>query len=216
MRPGASNWLWVNENSGRRPVCASYLAVALSCSGNFLLGIIVICMASLAPLTAFAAPGLPNGDRVLSYSVVEQDLRDVLAGIGEQLGLRTKISEHIRGKVHGRLPPAPASELLDRLAALYGLDWYYNAGTVFVSSHDETALKVIALGPVQFSDLADALEDLEITDKRWPIRVSEHGIALAGGPPDYLALVEQTFTALAKRPRDAEVRVLRGSVAGAP
>jgi len=183
---------------------------------NKICAVVFALMIASSFVPASATTRLPNGDRVLTYFVVEQDLRDVLANIGEQLGLRTKISERIHGKVHGRLPSASATELLNRLAALYGLDWYYNSGTIFVSSHDETALKVIALGPVQFSDLAHALDDLGISDKRWPIRASDHGIALAGGPPDYLALVEQTFTALAKRPRDADVRVLRGSVAGAP
>ena len=78
-----------------------------------------------------AAP-LPNPRQMISYSVVDQDLRDTLTGIGEQLGLRISISAKIHGRVHGRMPPATAEQTINRLASLYRFDWYCDGRTLYI------------------------------------------------------------------------------------
>ena len=149
-------------------------------------------------------------------SIVEQSLPEVLIGIGKQLGVRVKVSSAVHGQVHGRLEAGSGAELLNRLSALYDLEWFYNNGTVFVSLRSEAGTKLIPLGAVRAADLAAALDDLGVSDSRWPLRASSRGLAIASGPPDFLALVEQTYAALAQRPHDSQVRVFRGSAANAP
>ena len=139
----------------------------------------------LAPAAAWAAP-LPDPQQMISYSVVDQDLRDVLTGIVEQLDLRSSISPQIHGRVHGRLPPATAEKTLDRLAALYGFDWYCDGRTIFVSGYGEAVSKVEPLGPVAPDALVQTLNELGVSDNRWPLRVaSVSGVAAVNGPPRY-------------------------------
>jgi type III secretion protein C len=180
-----------------------YLAV--TCAAAVLLG---------APVVQ-AAP-LPDPQRMISYSVVDQDLRDTLTGIGEQLGLRTNISVQIHGRVHGRLAPATAEETLDRLASLYGFDWYCDGKTIFVSAYDEAVSKVLPLGPVSADELARTLDEFGVSDTRWPLRVARApGVAAVNGPPRYASLVDETLTALAQASKTGvtEVHVFRGSAA---
>lgn len=167
----------------------------------------------LAAVEANAAP-LPDAHRVVSYSVVDQNLRDVIAGIAEQLGLRAVISPHVHGQVHGRLPAAQAATMLDRLGGLYGFDWYYDDRTVFVTSYDEAESKVLPLGPVSASELVQTLQELGVSDDRWPVRIAPaSGVAAVDGPPHYAMLVDQTLAALAAGAKSGvtEVHVFRGT-----
>jgi type II secretory pathway component GspD/PulD (secretin) len=173
-------------------------------------------IALLAVSPARAAP-LPDAQRVITYSVVDQSLRDVLAGIGQQLNLRTEISSHVHGQVHGRLPPATAREMLDRLAALYEFDWYYDDRTLFVSGWDEAVSKVLPLGSVGAGELRRTLRQLGVSDDRWPVRVADaSGVAAVNGPPHYAGLVDQTLVALAQgaKASETQVHVFRGTAAG--
>ena len=175
---------------------------------------------SIAPLLAAVeahAASLPAPQRVVSYSVVNQDLRDVIAGISAQLGLRAVISPHVHGQVHGRLPAAPAATMLDRLGGLYGFDWYYDDRTVFVTAYDEAVSKVMPLGPVSANELEETLRELDVSDDRWPVRIATaSGVAAVDGPPHYAMLVDQTLAALAAGAKNGvtEVHVFRGTAAG--
>lgn len=170
---------------------------------------------SLAAVEAKAAP-LPDANRIVRYAVVDQDLRDVITGIAAQLGLRAVISPHVHGQVHGRLPAAPAATMLDRLGGLYGFDWYYDDRTVFVTAYDEAVSKIMPLGPVSASELEQTLQELNVSDDRWPVRfATASGVAAVDGPPHYAMLVDQTLAALAAGAKNGvtEVHVFRGTAA---
>lgn len=178
-------------------------------------GSILIAAPLPAAVEAHAAP-LPDARRIVSYSVVNQDLRDVIAGIAAQLGLRAVISPHVHGEVHGRLPAAPAATMLDRLGGLYGFDWYYDDRTVFVTAYDEAVSKVMSLGPVSARGLVQTLNELGVSDDRWPVRIAPAaGVAAVDGPPHYAMLVDQTLAALTAGARSGvtEVHVFRGTAA---
>ena len=173
-------------------------------------------IASLAAGPAAHASPLPDPQRVITYAVVDQNLRDVLTGIGAQLGLRTEVSAHVQGQVHGRLPPAGARLMLDRLAALYGFDWYCDGHTLFITSYDEAVSKILPLGEVSPTEFVQTLRQLDVSDNRWPLRVARSSdVAEVSGPPHYTALVDQTLAALAQSAKAgvAEVRVFRGTAA---
>ncbi len=197
----------VNANREGAVLPRSCLAVFLA-TGSFL---------ALAPLLAAVearAAALPDEHRVVRYSVVDQDLRDVIAGIAAQLGLRAVISPRVHGQVHGRLPAAPAVTMLDRLGGLYGFDWYYDDRTVFVTAYDEAVSKVMPLGPVRAGELEQTLQELGVSDDRWPVRIATaSGVAAVDGPPHYAMLVDQTLAALAAGARNGvtEVHVFRGT-----
>ncbi len=182
----------------------------------------IVCVMSLFAVAAFLAAGspasatpLPNPDRVVALSVVDQDLGEVLGELGSQIGFRVSVSPAVHGRVHGRLPAVPAAAFLDHLAGMFGFEWYFDGETLYASAYSESASKLLVLGTIDAGQLSRTLEQLGIADPRWPIRVSsDAGLGLAEGPPRYLALVEQTLAALPRRsvPSGA-VRIFRGSAA---
>jgi len=177
-------------------------------------GAAIVGIAMLLAARGAAAP-LPNGERPLQYAVVDQELREVLLGIGAELGLRVEVSQAVRGRVRGRLPPASAEEMLRRLADLYAFDWYHDGEVLWVSARSEAVSKLVALPGPEAQLLRQALAELGIADPRWPVRVSARaGLVMVSGPPRYAALVEQAAAALARRQQaPLAVRVFRGSAA---
>jgi type III secretion protein C len=176
----------------------------------------IMAFTAVLPLVAARATPLPNAQRLISYSVVDQDLHAVLTGIGAQLGLRTEISNRVQGQVHGRLPPAAARVMLDRLGSLYGFDWYCYNRTLFVSTYDEAVSKILPLGPVGAVELTRTLRELGVSDERWPVRAGRASDVVAvDGPPHYAALVDQTLAALEQGAKAGvtEVHVFRGAAA---
>ena len=176
-------------------------------------------MAPGAVAPAVAAP--PDWrTRPFDYAVVDQELKEVLVELGKRVGLNAVVSDAVRGRVRGRLARGTALETLDRLAAIYGLDWFTDGSTLHVSSVGEAVSRLVDLGGVPPMQLDSALRGLGVHDARWPIRASDPslGLAMVSGPPRYVALVEQTLAVLARRPRPdgspqtepARIRVFRG------
>lgn len=184
--------------------------------------------AAQVPTTAPGDP-LPNAaaaapadwrSRTFDYQIVDQDLREVLVELGKRVGLNATLSEGVRGRVRGRLTRGTASETLDRLAAIYGLEWFTDGSTLHVSSVNEAVSRLIDLGGVSAAQLETALRGIGVHDARWPVRGSDPslGLAMISGPPRYVGLVEQTLAVLARRPRPdgtpqtepARIRVFRG------
>ncbi len=172
-------------------------------------------MATLLATSAAAAP-LPPVSGIVTYAVVDQDLRDVLTEVMQQSGLRLNLSDAVHGRVHGRFQPAPFAVLLDQLAKSYGFDWYYDGATLFVSAVSEATNKLLPLGPVDLAQLKRSLDTLDVSDPRWPLHGSADAkVVIVDGPPRYVQLVEQTEAALAQRTDAvAKVGVFRGSVSG--
>ena len=171
-------------------------------------------LAVLISSPAWPAP-LPQSDRPVAYAVVDQDLRDVVTEVAQQSGLRVSVSDAVHGRVRGRLPPAPLADFLNHLAATYGLDWYYDGSTLFVTAAAEAASKLLSLGLVSQPQLEANLDALGVTDARWPLRGSPDGrLVVVSGPPRYVQLVEQTLSALSQQRGQSvdKVGVFRGTV----
>lgn len=166
------------------------------------------------------AAAVPWPEEPLAYTVVDQDLRDLLAEIGVRLGVRLRVSDAVKARVRGRLPPAPPHEFLARLAAIYGFEWFYDGGTLWVSAPSEGQTRMMPLGPVPFEQLVLAMDELGLSDPRWPLLGSgQAGVVVVNGPPRFVAMAEQALAALQQRARPAvaaDIRVFRGQSAGAP
>ncbi|WP_458097130.1 hypothetical protein [Roseomonas sp. WA12] len=184
-------------------------------------------MQPIAPVAPGAETPMPAASSVpdwrtrpFDYAVVDQELKEVLVELGKRVGLNAVVSDGVRGRVRGRLARGTALETLDRLAAIYGLDWFTDGSTLHVSSVGEAVSRLVDLGGVPPQQLDSALRGLGVHDARWPIRSSDPalGLAMVSGPPRYVALVEQTLAVLARRPRPdgspqtepARIRVFRG------
>ena len=171
------------------------------------------------PGPAGAAP-VPWPDEPLAYTVVDQDLRDLLAEIGTRLGVRVRVSDAVKARVRGRLPPAPPREFLARLASIYGFEWFYDGGTIWVSAPAESQTRMMQLGPVPYEQMTAAMDELGLSDDRWPLLGSgQAGVVVVNGPPRFVMMAEQALAALQQRARPqvgADIRVFRGQSTGVP
>ena len=165
---------------------------------------------------AEAAP-LPTSAETVTYSVVDQDVRDVLTEIIQQAGLPSHVSDAVHGRVRGRLPSASLAATLDRLGRTYGFDWYFDKSAVWISAESETREQMIPLQSIDMPHLDQTLDSLGISDPRWPLRASADGkLVIVDGPVRYVDLVAQTIASLKPEQNvPTHVSVFRGS-ASAP
>ncbi|WP_245471957.1 secretin N-terminal domain-containing protein [Bradyrhizobium nanningense] len=169
------------------------------CAGVFIC--IGIMRSSAASLSLPSAP--------YSYTVLDQDLSAALQEFGNNLNIRVNVSADVRGRIRGRMPDLPPREFLDRLTALYNLQWYYDGLVLYISAAHEAQSRLIVLNPISFDVLKSALDALNISDERYIVKPAPgEGLILASGPPRFVALVDQTLKGLV-----AEAQARRGPVA---
>jgi type III secretion protein C len=143
-----------------------------------------------------AEPPWP-AESTYDYVVVDQDLRTVIEQFGFNTGLRVSLSDAVQGKVHGRLPAALPRDFFDHLTEMFGLDWYYDGATIAVSAKSEAQTQLITLKGASFSELQSALETAGFLDQRYHLRSGpENNVAIASGPPQFLAMVKQMAATL--------------------
>jgi type III secretion protein C len=173
-----------------------------------------------AVLTAAAILiGMPQVARALDpkwppgpykYVVIEQDLKDALIEFGRTINVPVKVSDEVKGKLHGDLGSGSAEEFFKRLTASQGLVWYFDGSVLHVNSASELRTEVIDLGSILPTDVVSKLSKLGIADPRYPIRTTPGSSLISvSGPPPYIVLVRQTLVAMARQ--DDRVRVFRGS-----
>ena len=164
-----------------------------------------------APASAAHGEALHLNNKPYNYTVIDQDLRDVLRQFGANLGLRVTVSDAVQGRIRGRKVALPPAAFLDDLAKEFGFDWYYDGYTLFVTANNESVTKTIELGGMGFTTLQDNLKTLGIADDRFQLRPLPAGDAvLVAGPPRYVELVEQTL-AKPPEPPSGNITVYRGS-----
>jgi type III secretion protein C len=162
------------------------------------------------PSTALAAQ-LKLPDTTYTYTVINQDLSAALQEFGSNLNIKVNVSQEVRGRIQGRLPDLPPLAFLNRLAALYNLEWYFDGQVLHVTSAREAQSRLLVPGPVPFERLASTLAAFDVADERYAVRPAPNTqLVLVTGPPRFVALVEQTLNGLIAeeqaRPKPAEVR----------
>ena len=160
---------------------------------------------ALVPSVLLAQASVPDPlDRAgpYDYSVIDADLRRVLTDLGGNLGIAVSVDPAITGRATGPLPTTSARAFLDRLTAANNLAYFYDGQVLHVTPASANESRLVALDEVSFGTLRDALASLGVLDERFALRPSGDGtVALAAGPPRYVALVEATLAALiAARP----------------
>ena len=149
------------------------------------------------------AADLKLGDSPYRYTIVDQDLRDVLQQFASNMRLRLDMSDGVKGRVRGGIPISAPRQFLDTLAAEYGLDWYYDGSKLYVTPNSEDVTKIIGLPHDLFEPLNKALASGQISDPRFPLReLAGTNSVIVSGPPHFVDLVEQTAAAL--RPKALE------------
>ena len=132
-----------------------------------------------------------------NYTVLNGDLADALRQFGDDVRLRMDVSDEVKGRIRGRVSASSPRAFLDLVTGLYGLDWYYDGYTLYLTSNKEGVTKVVEVPGGNTGSLQRALDAGKITDPRFPIRaLPGSDRIMVSGPPRYVDLVTQTAAAM--------------------
>lgn len=137
-----------------------------------------------------------ESDSYSHYSKGEE-LADVLKDLMSFQRIPVVVSSKVVGEVNLRFENLPPGEVLDRLARLYQLAWYYDGHALFVYRMDETKTATLKLVHLPVTDFTESLKRLGIYDSRYSWKASEaDGFIYFSGPPRYVKLVMETAKAM--------------------
>ncbi|CAM3765618.1 Type 3 secretion system secretin [Bordetella sputigena] len=158
--------------------------------------------------SADAAPSWPAAP--YTYFASDESLEAVLRRFSSGFSLSLQLAPGVAGLVNGKFTATNPTEFMDKLAGVYGFNWFVYAGTLFVSPASAMVTKTISVGNGAIAGLRDALDRLGVIDDRfgWG-ELPDQGLALVSGPPAYVALIERTINALPPTAGRQEVAVFR-------
>jgi type III secretion protein C len=157
---------------------------------------------------AVSAPSWPSAP--YTYFAESEALQDVLQRFAGGFSLALRVSPGVSGLVNGKFSAATPTEFMDKLAGVYGFNWFVYAGTLFVSPASAMVTRTISVGNGAIGGLRQALDRLGVLDDRfgWG-ELADQGLALVSGPPEYVNLIERTIKALPPTAGRQEVAVFR-------
>ncbi|MDB5798418.1 MAG: Type secretion outerrane pore forming protein YscC [Paucimonas sp.] len=172
----------------------------------------VLAFAGMGQASVHAAvPPWPESS--FTYIAANQKLPDVLGRLARTFGIDLQMTPAVRASnvvVNGRITTATPSEFLNQLGGAYGLSWYYQNGTLFISRSSEQSTQAVV--PPGFSPgaLRKALTELGVVETKfgWG-EVPDRGIVLVSGPATYVNMVAKTVADLPAAPPDQQLHVFK-------
>ena len=120
------------------------------------------------------------------------------------------VARDVDGVVNGKFNLMPSS-LMDLMATSFGFIWHVEGNVIYVNPANDVKSEVVKLSGVNAGRLRQALEELDIPDRRYPITYdNRQNTALVSGPSRYVDLVVQTAKSIDQNQTpgsSAEVRV---------
>ena len=155
---------------------------------------ITLALAMVMPTVAYAADP-PFKNETVSLSARGQDVRDFVADLFSEAGLRAKISTRVKGRVQGVFQGDPG-EIWGTISRAYGLVAYYDGSVVRIYANDEIASRSI---PTYAGEqlVAEATR-MRLTDPVNTARAGD-GLVLATGVPAFLDRLESMAGQLRSR-----------------
>ena len=139
----------------------------------------------LAPVHGIAA-GIPFNDKPVSISARGQDVRDFVADLFSQSGLRAKVSSAAKGKVQGVFRGSPG-EIWSTISRAYGLTAYWDGSVVRIYSNSEVTSRSVSTAAA--AKVVSETQRLGLTDNINQARASGN-MVMATGVPVFLDRVE--------------------------
>lgn len=131
-----------------------------------------------------------------AYTAKGKNLKEFLREFGASQGLVVVVSKDVEGTVNGKFDLLPSS-LMDLMAASFGFTWYAEGNVVYVLPANDVRSEVVRMGSTPVARLRQALQQLDIPDRRFPILYDgKQNTALVSGPSRYVDLVVQTSRSL--------------------
>ena len=129
------------------------------------------------------------------YSHFSQDeaITSLLMDFCASQDLRPVMDEGITGVVSGHFKDQDPRAFFDFITSTYNLFWYYDGTVMFIYPANKLASRIVSLEHLSTDRIINVLEDLGITDNRFPIRsVSLEKLLYLAGPERFVELAEQT------------------------
>ncbi len=183
---------------------------ATSVCARIALAAMVVAGTALGPARALE-PDWPDGP--YKYIAVDQPVDAALVEFGRNLGISTKLSKGIKGRLNSGKAHGSAREFLDWVCDRYGLVWHYDGSTLNIVTEADLRTEIVKVEGEKIPDLAERLDRLGVSDSRFPLRISQKDRAVTiSGPPSYIALVKQSvgLDGSETASREVNVRVFRG------
>lgn len=152
----------------------------------------------------------PWSDAPYSHYTQDSKLDTVLKDFAGSFSLSLNLGTGVSGSVNGRFTTKNPTEFINKLASVYGFNWFTHAGTLFISRADDQKTAAIPAANNSTGQLRGALASLGVLDTRfgWG-ELPEQGVALISGPPAYVDLVERTVNSLPSVAGGQQVAVFR-------
>lgn len=135
--------------------------------------------------------------------IVDEALETVLLQLSAHQGVKAIISDALDARVTLNFQGMTVDQAMDELAMAHQFDWFYDGRAVYFFPISSISQQVLRLEDYDVGRLVGVLEDLALIDRRYPIVGSEDAnVALVTGPPQYIALIEQTMAAMVSEDPD--------------
>ena len=139
------------------------------------------------------AAAVPWNDRAVSYVSDRRPVKQVLKDVLATQPFPVVITGDIRGEVTGQFNE-PADRILGKLAAAYGVVWFFDGSVLYLSPSSDIRSEVVELGALEPGRVENLLARLGLLEERFPVRVSRAGV-LVSGPSRYVDLVVKALRA---------------------
>lgn len=126
---------------------------------------------------------------VWEYQANGEKVADVLKQFASSQGLVIQVDDGVQGEINARLR-FKTNTVLDSLAQMAGLIWYYDGAIVYVYPARAAQTQAYAITSGTVDAVVGAIKRTGIYDSRYPLNFDETaGVLLVSGPPRYVELV---------------------------
>lgn len=106
-------------------------------------GVVAYAQPPEEPGQRAALQGLPWSDAPFTYTASGRTLDEVLGDFAHTFSLKLSLSARFPVRVSGKFDRRSPTEFLDRLASVYGFQWFVHSGTLFISRTQDAITKAI-------------------------------------------------------------------------
>ena len=172
--------------------------------------VVAAAAAWVASAPALAGPP-PWPTSQFTYHADGKPLHQVLSEFAAGFSLSLDMPTGLDAPVSGRLSSLSATAFIERLAGIYGFNWFTHAGTLYISGNKDMVVRTLPSASTGSGiKLRQVLTELRVLDPRfgWS-ELPDHGMVVVSGPPAYVRLVEATVAAMPGAPGGMQVSVFR-------
>ncbi|WP_341319530.1 type III secretion system outer membrane ring subunit SctC [Paraburkholderia sp. IMGN_8] len=155
--------------------------------------LLMFALCVMVPLSRAHAAELQWRNRSFEIVANGRPLADFLRELAASQGTTAVIDGKVEGSISGRFNDTPA-RTLNSVCTTYGLTWYYDGSFLYIERAADAQTQVFPIPRGSASNLAQAMQSMQIADKRYPLQISDRdSTAYVSGPRRYVELVRQAI-----------------------